>query len=118
MKEMNYKRMRGPRKFFVFLFFAAVAAFALGGIVMLLWNAILPALLNISSISYWQAVGLLLLCKILFGSFRPAPGGRRSPFGGPPAHLREKFMNMNVEQKEQFKQQWQDWCGERKDKSQ
>ena len=35
-----------------------------------LWNAILPAAANFNPISYWQAVGLFVLCKVLFGGFR------------------------------------------------
>lgn len=36
-------------------------------VVMLLWNALLPSLFGIAALSYWQAMGLLLLCRILFG---------------------------------------------------
>lgn len=38
-------------------------------IVMLLWDAVIPDLFGSKSISFWQAMGLLLLCKILFGGF-------------------------------------------------
>jgi hypothetical protein len=44
--------------------FAVLAALALGAIVRFLWNAILPALLNVNPISYWQSVGLLVLCRM------------------------------------------------------
>lgn len=64
-----------------FLFLAplgllALAAFvALGGeIVKLLWNALLPELFGWPTITLWQALGLLALCRILFG-----PAGLRGP---------------------------------------
>lgn len=53
----------------VLFMLAAVAA--LGGAVMLLWNLVLPGLFSGSlPIDYWRALGLLALCRILFGGFR------------------------------------------------
>jgi hypothetical protein len=40
-----------------------------GGIVMLLWNWLLPPLFGWQAIGLWQALGLLALCRILFGGF-------------------------------------------------
>lgn len=113
MKETRYNGPRGPKRFLRFLLFAATAILVLGGIVMLLWNAILPALLPVALIGYWQAVGLLLLCKILFSSFLPGPGNPSPFLGGPPPHIREKFMKMNEEEKATFKEQWKKRCAER-----
>lgn len=111
MKDKMFKEHRGAKRLLIFLFFAASALLLLGGAVMFLWNNILPALLHVSIISYWQAVGLLVLCKILFTSFRP--GGRRH-FFGPPGALKEKLMNMSEEEKAVFREQWQKRCAERK----
>lgn len=58
------------------LFFAAVAL-GFGYAVMRLWNAILPAVAAVHPLSYWQAVGLLVLCRILIGGFHSAHGQRR-----------------------------------------
>ena len=115
MKEKMYKEPGRPKRFLLFLLFAVTAMLALGGIVMLLWNAILPMLLHVTVIGYWQAVGLLVLCKILFSSFGPGPGRRRPPFGGPQAHIREKFMKMSEDEKATFKEQWIKRCEERKE---
>ena len=53
-----------------------VAVAALGGVVMGLWNAIIPELLSgARSLDYPHALGLLVLCRILFGGFR---GDRKS----------------------------------------
>ncbi|ANH82889.1 hypothetical protein A8C56_19545 [Niabella ginsenosidivorans] len=101
---MNYKRRRPPA--FVFIFIAAIALLAIGGLVMLLWNAILPDLLNTKRISYWQAVGLLVLTKILLSPFRPG-GGPKKHFG-PGERLREKFKQMTPEERQQFRKQWRE----------
>lgn len=46
----------------------------LGGLVfMLLWNALLPAIFGLKAIGYLQAVGLLVLAKILFGGWGRRP---------------------------------------------
>lgn len=55
-------------------FFVAPPAFllfiALGGaLVMQLWNWLLPELFGWRTVTFWQALGLLALCRILFGGF-------------------------------------------------
>lgn len=42
-------------------------AFLVGYIVMRLWNWLMPELFDLPLISYWQAVGVLVLAKIIFG---------------------------------------------------
>jgi len=59
----------------ILLGIGAMAAFS--GVVMLLWNNILPGVLHAGMITFWQAAGLLLLARLLFG-FR----GRGRHFGG------------------------------------
>lgn len=55
---------------------AALAALG-GGAVTLLWNAILPALFGWPALTFWQGLGLLVLCRILFGGIGRHCGGRR-----------------------------------------
>ncbi|MEA4855701.1 MAG: hypothetical protein AAGU21_16215 [Solidesulfovibrio sp.] len=50
------------------LVLAATLALAFGVVVMGLWNALMPDLFGLRPVSYWQAVGLLLLGRILIGS--------------------------------------------------
>src|SRR5437764_609068 len=51
----------------------ALLFIAIGGeIVMQLWNWLLPPLFGWRPITIWQAIGILALCRILFGGF----GGR------------------------------------------
>lgn len=70
---------RGRRFRIALPVFILIAALGLGAVVQWLWNAILPAAANFNPISYWQAVGLFVLCKILFGGFRGGPGHHRHP---------------------------------------
>lgn len=57
-------------KVFCLLVIIPIVLFGLSAIVMLLWNAVVPEVTGFKSLSYWQAMGLLVLCKILFGGFR------------------------------------------------
>ena len=47
---------------------AMLAFVAIGGeIVLQLWNRLLPPLFGFPQVTFWQALGLLALCRILFG---------------------------------------------------
>ena len=67
------------RKKWVFLTPLGIAIFiAVGGaVVMQLWNWLLPALFGWRQITFWQALGLLALCRILFGGGGGSGGRRR-----------------------------------------
>ncbi|MCB9046863.1 MAG: hypothetical protein H6550_12095 [Chitinophagales bacterium] len=95
---------RGKKVWLLLLIVPAVVALA-GLAVMLLWNAILPSLLDVRRINFWQASGLFILSKILFGNFRPRGGGHR--FGPHAAgHLREKLMNATDEERAALREEW------------
>jgi MFS family permease len=50
----------------------------LGGLVVQwLWNWLLPDIFGLRQITFWQALGLLALCRILFGSFGRGGGHHR-----------------------------------------
>lgn len=52
------------------VFMGIVLFIVVGGvIVMLLWNWLLPSLFGWPEIGFWQALGLLALCRILFGGW-------------------------------------------------
>ncbi len=46
---------------------AALLAFLLGWVIMLLWNWLMPALFGLGTITYWQGFGIFFLAKLLFG---------------------------------------------------
>jgi hypothetical protein len=54
---------------------AGVLAILFGYIVMWLWNWLLPGLFGFKAITFWQGVGIVILARIIFGSFNHKPGG-------------------------------------------
>lgn len=103
MKRMFRSKMR-----FVFFPLAGIAFVSLVSlIIMLLWNYTLPDVLGTNELTYWQAMTLFFLCKILFGF---GGGGRR----GAPWARRGRHRNMeqlSEEEKEKFKGYMRNrWC--------
>jgi Ca2+/H+ antiporter, TMEM165/GDT1 family len=88
------------RAIFLPIVFAAII-FIFGSVVMYLWNAILPTVLGIHTITFWQATGILLLSKILFGRFPHRQGYRGFHDHG--KDMREKWMNLSPEEREKMK---------------
>ena len=74
--------------------------FVLGFVVMSLWNWLMPALCGWKSIGHWQALGLILLSKILFGGFGASGGGGRYRR----RRMRERWEEMTPEERERFRQ--------------
>ncbi|MDU1892467.1 MAG: hypothetical protein E6767_17420 [Dysgonomonas sp.] len=72
MRNFRRKRALGVL-IFIAVFAAAIA------IVMLLWNALIPTIIGWTTISYWQAAGLMILCRLLLGGFGRFGKGHR-PF--------------------------------------
>lgn len=97
-----------------FWWIPAALAFAtlFGFAVMLLWNWVLPVVAGLPKITFWQALGLLALSRILFGGFgldgrmfagraMRADGRERSNvFGG--NTFREKWVDMSDEERKEF----------------
>jgi hypothetical protein len=79
---------------------------------MQLWNNILPPIIHVGAINFWQAAGIFILCKLLFGF------GRMGGFGRDKAQwnnrLSERVKNMTPEERERFKDRLGnrkfDWC--------
>ncbi|MBZ5650993.1 MAG: DUF3106 domain-containing protein [Acidobacteriia bacterium] len=81
---------------------------AIGGqIVLLLWNWLLPPLFGWRLITFWQAVGILALCRILFGGFG-RHGFQRSNFR---RRMAERWERMTPEERERFRQGMRGRCG-------
>jgi Ca2+/H+ antiporter, TMEM165/GDT1 family len=78
-----------------------LAIFVFGTIIMSLWNNVLTPVLHVSTITFWQGLGILLLSKILFGGFKGRGGWR-------PDYWKQRMMwnNMTTEQKEKLKEEW------------
>ncbi len=99
------------RKIIGFILITIIGVLLFGNIVMWLWNALMPVIFHLPLITFPQALGLLVLSKILFSSFRGGGPGRWR--GG---KIREKWMNMTPEEREKFQQEWGHRCGGRFDK--
>ncbi len=104
-------KRRGLMRVLKIALFAVVAAGVLSFVVMSLWNVLMPGIFAVQAISFWQALGLLVLSKILFGGFRPHAGG------GPRWRQRmfERWEAMTPEDRERFKQGMRRGCGPRRD---
>ena len=76
-------------------------------VVMSLWNWLMPALFGWHAINFWQALGILVLSKILFGGFRGGPhrdwNWRRRMF--------ERWEKMTPEEREKFRERMRGRCG-------
>jgi len=73
-----------------------------GELVLQLWNWLLPTLFGWRQITFWQALGLLALCRILFGGFgRHGSGGPN--FRGR-MRMKNRCGNMTPEEREKFRQ--------------
>ena len=89
-----------------FVVFAPLVLAVLTLVVMLLWNALVPSLFSGPVIGFWQAAGLLVLCRVLFGGFR----GR----GGHPGWKRrwvweDRWYRMTPEERERFRDSIRNW---------
>ena len=74
---------------------------AIGGeIVKQLWNWLLPPLFGWPQITFWQALGLLALCRILFGGLG-RHGSGRSNFR---RRMEARCESMTPEERERFRQ--------------
>ena len=86
---------------------AALACVIFGFIVMSLWNWLMPPLFGWHPISFWQALGLFLLSKLLFGGFRGGWSHGRHWRRG----MHERWEQMTPEQRDQMRQRLQACCG-------
>lgn len=88
----------------------AITAFVVFGfVVMSLWNWLAPAVFGARTINFGQALGILVLSKILFGGFRGRPG-----YGGHwRRRMRARWEQMTPEEREKFRQGMSGRCGRR-----
>ncbi|WP_407404473.1 hypothetical protein [Sodaliphilus sp.] len=92
-------------KHLAFIPLCAVFVALLGWLVMLLWNWLMPSLFGLSELGYWQACGLLVLCKILFGGLGGHHHGHHHHRMCHSNKLRERWENMTPEERERIIEQ-------------
>ncbi|MGO8788572.1 MAG: hypothetical protein ACLQVL_14490 [Terriglobia bacterium] len=89
------------------LLFVLLAATVFSFVVMWLWNRLVPAIFGLHAVSFWQALGLLILSKILFGGPHGRPG-----FGMHWRHrMMERWEQMTPEEREKFRAGIRRGCG-------
>ena len=100
-------------RFFPLLFigFFLLAAWA----VMLLWNGVLAVVVDVRTVSFFQALGLLILSRLLFGGFHTG-GGRRGNWKERQSRnqmWKEKWMNLSEEERSNMRAAWRKRCGKK-----
>lgn len=99
---------RGARKLWVILPLLILAAAVLGFVVMNLWNWVVPAVFGGKIITFWQALGLLVLSRILFGGFF-----RRGRFGDRQKARMAMWERLTPEEREKLRAGMRQRCGQR-----
>jgi len=89
-------------------------AFIGGQIVLFLWNWLLPPLFGWRELTFWQALGMLMLCRILFGGFGLNGSGRsnsrRRVSERVSQRMAERWEQMTPEERERFQQGMRGGC--------
>jgi hypothetical protein len=86
----------------ILIFLAAIAVFSIAA--MLLWNWLMPPIFGLPAISYLQALGLMVLVRILLSGlpFNGIRAMRGAALWGKNNPIREKWMNMTEEERTEF----------------
>lgn len=98
-------------KWWWFLVFpiGGAAMFALFGlVVMKLWNWLMPAIFGLTAITFWQAIGLFVLARLLFSGFNGGKGRHNKH----DRHdlKREKLRRFCREHRDEYMQSRKDWA--------
>lgn len=80
--------------------------FGLSAVVMYLWNYALVPSLDLNPLTYWQAMAILVLSKILLTGFRPRGSG-----GHWKSKWKSKYQNMSDDDRQVFRDKWKKRCG-------
>ncbi len=115
-EKSSYRCGRGPRtagRIARGIVIGLVFALVFGLVVMILWNWLAPAVFGLREINYAQAVGLILLTRILFGirGMRPGFAARlhghgHSGWGGPCSG--EDIANGHIKDWRQYDAWWEE----------
>ena len=101
-----------------FIFIAPLAILGLvlfvfigGEVVRQLWNWLLPPLFGWRQITFWQAIGLLALCRILFGGFGLHGSGHSNIRRRVADRMGDRWDAMTPEERERFRERLRQRCG-------
>ena len=99
------------KKVLIVLGFGLLAIGAMGlfaYVTMSLWNWLLPVIFGLPLITFWQAIGLLILRKIIFGGF--GRGGRSHGGKRWKHRMKRRWMSMSPEQRDSYKTSYAHHC--------
>lgn len=104
------------KKKWFFIVPAAILAIPLfiwigGELVMHLWNWLAPTLFGWRQITFWQAVGLLALCRILVGGHGVRGSNRSEGRRRMKERMDERWEKMTPEEREKYRNSWRARCG-------
>lgn len=113
MKNQSYCKFRFLIPLGIIAFLGLFSAAVYG-----LWNGVLVEVIGVKTITYWQALGILVLSKILFGGF-PGRGGCGGPGAWRARMMAKRWESLSPEQREQMRDEMRrrfgDWphpfCG-------
>lgn len=102
-------KVHRPLRLLKILLIASVAATVFGFAVMWLWNHLMPVIFGLHAVNFWQALGLLVLSKILFSGFHGRPGFT----GDWRMRLIRRWEDMTAEEWEKFRAGMRGGCDPR-----
>ena len=104
-REMGWHYVPRAVRFLIIALVCVLVLALVGWAAMALWNWLLPGLFGFKTITYWQAVGLMFLSRLLFGGFRGGPragGWKRNRGMG--RRFARSWERMTPEERERFRQ--------------
>jgi hypothetical protein len=105
---------RRPFGILKFVVLGVIFIGVIGFVTMSLWNWLVPDLFHGPQITFWQALGILLLGKLLFGWHGHQRGGgwKGAPWGWK-ERMRRRMENMTPEERERMRAKFRQHCGDR-----
>lgn len=99
--------MRRSLRILKFVGIALIALPPFGFVIMWLWNWLVPPIFGWHAINFWQALGLFLLSKLLFGGLH----GNHGPNRHWRRRMMERWEKMTPEERDRFRQSMRGRCG-------
>ncbi len=97
----RYRLLKGLK----ILVFVTLALLVFGFVTEHLWNWLMPAIFGLKAITFLQALGLVVLSKILLGGIHKHAGGGR----GWKRHMEERWARMSPEERDRFQGKMRAW---------
>jgi hypothetical protein len=95
---------------FIGLMFVCLFALVFGFVVKWLWNMLMPAIFDLGAITFWQAFALIVLAKLLFGSFGgPHRSNRKSWHDWGQRHDWHRPWDRFGEKRDSMRDRFRDW---------